>query len=226
MTIDTSKEAVDRLLDGVTPGPWYSEKEDPNDGPEDVVTAGDYYVASLHYLRGMDEPAANASFIAAARELVPALAAERDAQTARADAAEAEVSRLKKALVHMTAERDTSLNTASIWEAELTALRAGQDALVAAAYEAAARWLIRAGMAGDALEDPLATCIRALTPSDATAALDAKLLAERNKARREVHDAIADYPRVAPDEAEWTRYDDQIAHSQQIILAMIETEGK
>lgn len=89
MTIDTSKEAVERLLDGVTPGPW------GQDGPVSakIVWAGpDLRVCFLT----SDGPASkNARFIAAARELVPALAAERDAQTARADAAEAEVARLK-----------------------------------------------------------------------------------------------------------------------------------
>lgn len=33
-------------------------------------------------------------------------------------------------------------------------------------------------------------------------------------------DAVADYPRAAPEEQEWTRYDEQIEHSQQCIRAI------
>lgn len=48
-------------------------------------------------------------------------------------------------------------------------------AQLAGAFEKAARWLVAAGMAGDAPEDPLASCIRALTPADAQVALNAML---------------------------------------------------
>ena len=37
-------------------------------------------------------------------------------------------------------------------------------------------------------------------------------------------DAAEDYPRVAPDYDEWTRYDEQIAHSQKCIRALATTE--
>lgn len=240
--IDTSKEAVERLLDGVTPGPWYSEKEDPNDGPEDVVTAGDYYVASLHYLRGMDEPAANARFIAAARELVPALATERNAQAARADAAEAREKALlstydaeRKALVENVALRhDIARLTFALAEtealeeqhgavvarltAELTALRSGQDALVAAACmsmrDRCADMVEREGHG-------LHVAIRhAPIPSDATAALDAVLRAERNKVRRDVAKLYENGG--GPGLGGWDYFGD----FYDAILAMIEPEGK
>lgn len=57
---------------------------------------------------------------------------------------------------------------------------AHESALAAAAYEAVAVWLVRAGLAGDAADDPLATCIRAMTSADARAALD-RMLAEARK---------------------------------------------
>lgn len=37
-------------------------------------------------------------------------------------------------------------------------------------------------------------------------------------------DACADYPRAVPDYDEWTRYDEQIQHSQSCILALIDTD--
>jgi hypothetical protein len=84
MTTDTSTEAVERLLDGVTPGPW--------EWQTDTVIALDsrgYVIASTE-LCVHDEPEilANARLIAAARDLVPALLAERDAAIARAERAD------------------------------------------------------------------------------------------------------------------------------------------
>ncbi len=128
--------------------------------------------------------------------------AERDAQTARADAAEAEVARLT---------------------AELTSLRAGQDALVAAAYEAAAdnaggAWFF--SFPTDDRKEPYrnaARAIRALTPADATAALDSMLRAERDKALRDAAGALC----------EWG--DDSSQSGQffsELILAMIEPEDQ
>ena len=40
-------------------------------------------------------------------------------------------------------------------------------------------------------------------------------------ALRGAADAIADYPRSSPEEAEWSRYDEQIDHSQRIIETLI-----
>ena len=87
MTIDTSREAVERILDGVTPGPWHV------DGPlwnQIIWSSSDNRVCFMAHTNGLDDARdlATAAFIAAARELVPALLAERDA-------ALAEVARLK-----------------------------------------------------------------------------------------------------------------------------------
>ena len=44
----------------------------------------------------------------------------------------------------------------------------------------------------------------------------------RREALEEAFSQIADYPRVAPSEDEWTRYDEQIKHSQNIIRSLID----
>ena len=190
MTIDTSKEAVERMLIGVTPGPWQTGQSSWNDDGEVQYT--------LHGIKHARY--ADCMFIAAARELVPALTAERDAQTARADAAEAEVSRLT---------------------AELTALRAGQDALVAAVCDVAAsmiednmRHAAELGREIWPIPD-----IRALTTADATAARDALLRAERNKVRREVAKLYENG--AGPGLGGWDYFGD----FYDAILAMIETEA-
>ena len=82
--IDTSPEAVERLLDGVTPGPWdYIVRpsgnmlvlvRDANGNPK-------RHIAEMSW--SADERGeSDARFIAAARQLVPALSAERDRRTA------------------------------------------------------------------------------------------------------------------------------------------------
>ena len=164
--IDTSKEAVERLASRLAGTPLY-------EGSGEDSELGEY-----------------------GAETITALAAERDAQTTRANAAEAEVARL-------TAELE---------------VRAGHDALVAAAYEAAADTFarhrsIRMSDWADHMSwrHDVYNSIRALTPSDATAALDAKLLAERNKALRDAF-AVAHRKRGDGDTPE-------------AILAMIETEA-
>lgn len=68
-------------------------------------------------------------------------------------------------------QRDNLVTNLERAEARLAVVGAERDAIAAAAFEAAARWLIDAGLAGDAPEDPLASCIRALTSADALAAL-------------------------------------------------------
>lgn len=153
---------------------------------------------------------------------------------------DAEIARLKDELAkQMLADEmlrglydDEAADVARL-NAELRSMRAGQDALVAAAYEAAARkcWaeasrrcdqlkntrdmsdLQRARWtAGRLQSELLAHIIRALTPSDAAAALDAMLLAERNKALRDAADRTLGLA---------TGHECRNA-----ILAMIETEGK
>lgn len=70
--IDTSTAAIEELMDGVTEGPW--EQDGPNSAT--IVWSGLVRVCFMT----SDGPASkNARFIAAARYLVPALAAERDA---------------------------------------------------------------------------------------------------------------------------------------------------
>ena len=128
--VDTSTAAVTKLLDGVTPGPWGAEYEDYGEeiwfGGEGcgTWTVGPCFIGGgghdTDLARIMD---ADARFIAAARDLVPALLAERDAlrrenenlrqiernvqavrehEYKRAEAALAEVERLK-------AERDEAM---------------------------------------------------------------------------------------------------------------------
>lgn len=85
--IDTSPEAIAALLDGVTPGPW---KYVPN-GKKTSITDCDY--DRLFIASGTTAPYCDANFIAAARELVPALAAEIARLTAERDEARAQVAR-------------------------------------------------------------------------------------------------------------------------------------
>lgn len=106
MTIDTSREAVERILENVTPGPWAWAENHPLNACANVtaeaISGWTIDIATLYggsddvpNPSAPDEPwgdhpirRANASFISAARDLVPALLAERDA-------ALAEVARLK-----------------------------------------------------------------------------------------------------------------------------------
>ena len=88
MTIDTSTEAVERLLEDVTPGPWRVRvnKRDSHDEC-DLSICGDIFVlADLNGPQYLHQHP-NAHFIAAARDLVPALLKERDEARARAAAA-------------------------------------------------------------------------------------------------------------------------------------------
>jgi hypothetical protein len=90
--IDTSAEAVARMLDGVTPGPWVEFISD--DGGQwtgwplsiectsivdkTIVRPGGQWPYEWDAKTSCDEACANARFIAWARDAVPALAAERD----------------------------------------------------------------------------------------------------------------------------------------------------
>ena len=121
MTIDTSRDAVERLLDGVTEGPWAWEENHPLNACVSVTAKTDAgWTIGIATLYGYsddvptptepDEPwgdhpirRADASFIAASRDLVPALLAERDvalAEVARLSTApdDAEVAELVNAL--------------------------------------------------------------------------------------------------------------------------------
>ena len=68
MTTDTSPERIAALLKSVTPGPWQAETWHVG-SPSGIVVHGSAYITNDN------ESAANARFIAAARELVPAFAA-------------------------------------------------------------------------------------------------------------------------------------------------------
>ena len=75
---DTSTKTVTALLEGVTPGPWRATFDEAT-----KILARDGSVAMLMYVntkgrRDANQVGASARFIAAARELVPALSAERD----------------------------------------------------------------------------------------------------------------------------------------------------
>lgn len=94
--IDTSTEAVERLLDGVTPGPW--TEHDAGKHPHVFVCGPDqfYYDGEIGdkplvaYVTGV-EAIENRVFIAAARDLVPALLKERDDLQVKLAEAQAEL---------------------------------------------------------------------------------------------------------------------------------------
>jgi hypothetical protein len=108
--IDTIPEAVARMLEGVTPGPWAINWY----GPEE--TQGDVWHENSEIIVCETVDARNAHFLAWAREAIPALAArvaEVEADNVRlqaardvdrvlaafdAEAAEAKVARLTEAL--------------------------------------------------------------------------------------------------------------------------------
>lgn len=128
-SIDTSTEAVERLLEGVTRGPWRIKDCDTlgdrctnyfqeiwNDETDILVTTE---VTRAHN----DGGAKNMRFIRAARDLVPALLKERDEARARAAAA------FDVAVVH---------------------LRNWQDDLIATGYPDMG---VAVGMAADVLAD-------------------------------------------------------------------------
>lgn len=96
--IDTSSVAIEALLKDVTPGPWYVEKRYSfvihKETPQVMWDVPNATARSLIADTGNNvlSGRSDASFIAAARELVPALLAERDAL-------EEEVERLKAQVV-------------------------------------------------------------------------------------------------------------------------------
>ena len=75
---DTTTQAVTALLDGVTPGPWHFDGQAWN---LIVWSSNENRVCFMAHSNGLDDDRdfATAAFIAAARDLVPALLAERDA---------------------------------------------------------------------------------------------------------------------------------------------------
>ena len=162
-TIDTSPEAVAALLDGVTPGPWRIQncasmghrctnyyQEIWNDETNILVTTE---VTRAHN----DGGAKNMRFIAAARELVPALATEIASLTAERDEARAQVAMAYEAAARLC--DDTA-----------------QEALDESGTCSRTLWTWFHGQS---------SAIRALTPADAAAALAARDAAMRNEGRRQ-----------------------------------------
>jgi len=95
--IDTSTTAVTALMDGVTEGPWYLSSGHMQSNGQlywQVETAYDA-VVNNQFCWAQGDHGANARFIAAARQLVPALVAERDAADQRAAALLARVAALE-----------------------------------------------------------------------------------------------------------------------------------
>ncbi|GHC12728.1 hypothetical protein GCM10007291_07540 [Gemmobacter nanjingensis] len=148
-----------------------------------------------------------------------AIIAAKDAEIARLTAV---LDKVSNDLMHADMRRITA-------EAELTALRAGQDALVAVAYEAAEAAIMKAWHFSGSITEfertfddndaviRAITHLKSMTPADATAALDAKLRAERNKVRRDIAEWVRPQRNHIPATGE------EFANA---ILAMIEPEGK
>lgn len=92
---DTTPAAIEALLKDVTPGPWVVYGEPEVGLPPGLFsgTVGQTGFGPLEPLSSYD-----LVFIAAARDLVPALAAERDAALTEAAALRKEVERLREAL--------------------------------------------------------------------------------------------------------------------------------
>ena len=104
----------------------------------------------------------------------------------------AEIDRLSKgSICEVAATNPSVMEYMRHWEGRAEKAETERDALVAAAYEVATTWLIEAGIAGDHDSDPLASCIRALTPADAQAALDKMLAEARLEGWRAGRDAAA-----------------------------------
>jgi hypothetical protein len=92
-----AQPALDEMMEGVTAGPWSASPVDPRR----ICDHRGLSVARAHLLGNygtIEEAAANAAFIAAARELVPALAAEVRAQRETIAGLEARVEALTGAL--------------------------------------------------------------------------------------------------------------------------------
>lgn len=134
--VDTSTEAVTKMLEGVTQGPWVVERDT-------LFGKDDGYTVDLFEFTPYDtneRHVEDARFIAAARDLVPALLAERDAQAARADAADADVARRLEMHECAMAERDDCIEDWSKANDRIKALLAERDALKKERDEAMEGW--------------------------------------------------------------------------------------
>ena len=146
--VDTSTEAVTKLLDGVTQGravqfhPRYCDEAkyapfgDWDTSHHVSVIRDDgsrYRVAEFRH-------SSDAAFYQTARDLVPALLAEREAQAARADAADADVARRLEMHECAMAERDDCIEDWSKANDRIKALLAERDALKKERDEAIEGW--------------------------------------------------------------------------------------
>ncbi len=225
--IDTSPEAIAALLDGVTPGPWPMQTLKTSCGvchkigPWPHKWRGGKEMSACIYddypspAEGTDTMIANARFIAAARELVPALAAEIARLTAAAENHNAAWVAACDRIAELEAERD-ALNE-ELREARMQAIADGVQFQLDMEDRAAERdeALIRAERserAERAAHDAANTAIkqrdevRALlailygeegmgnvTPADASTALARRDAAMRNEGRRQAAKIAADY---------------------------------
>ena len=78
MSVDTSTAAVTALMQGVTDGPWVTQRDPAHFDTESIIIGVGSVVANS--CAGYPAIEADSRFIAAARDLVPALLAERDAK--------------------------------------------------------------------------------------------------------------------------------------------------
>lgn len=227
--IDTSTAAIAALLDGVTPGPWRVEHETTLiwghcDKDDSTYRGIGYPVAECRispvssWAHGPDADAGetNARFIAASRELVPALTDERDAAVAQAEQAEARVAKLEAEVERLMADLPRTQivqNLVSMAVLDATYHAEGYAAGWTAAIEAAAKvaddygckdilrpaegwtepqvdwWIIGGQDHCIAIEQ----CIRSLTPpASAQAALDRLTAQARAQGMREAAE-IADH---------------------------------
>ena len=137
--VDTSTEAVERLMDGVTPGPWRVEYKH---GTTRLMMGDSCQMCNETYYPWVPDNERDWHFIATARDLVPALLAEREAQAARADAADADVARRLEMHECAMAERDDCIEDWSKANDRIKALLAERDALKKERDEATEGWHI------------------------------------------------------------------------------------
>jgi len=98
---DTSREAVEALLQGVTEGPWWEDNNEGYGANNIWANHASDDLAKILVAQAVGDSAeaeANMAFIAAARELVPALLARAEAAEAALAAANEDADRLAKAL--------------------------------------------------------------------------------------------------------------------------------
>lgn len=140
--IDTSTDAVKAMMDGVTAGPWTEHNAGKHPyvyvcGPDQLYYNGEVTDKPLvAYVTGVDA-IGNRAFIAAARDLVPALLAERDDLRAKVQALVDALERIESITVHSGGEIHgvTALHWQTAFEMArdeaaiaLAALSAGGDA--------------------------------------------------------------------------------------------------